>query len=184
LPFKGAMSRYSKNNKNYLATDNQETIVKCIQSINRDAKHIKTIILDDFQYTMSNEFMRRAKDRGYDKFVDIGTNAFSIINELKNCREDLLFFLLTHSDIDEHGREKCKTIGKLLDDKVTIEGVFSMVFHTVIINNEYKFLVQYEGNKIAKSPMGMFEEKYIPNDIEPIRKIIYDYFSDNNEPHL
>lgn len=176
LPFRGGGARYSVEKKNYMHSDNSDKIIAMMRAINQRALHIKTIVIDDFQYIMSNEFMKRAKDKGFDKFTEIAQNAFNIVNEIRSCREDLQVFVLTHSDIDDHGRVKCKTIGKLLDDKINVEGLFSMVFHTQVMNGEYKFLVQNDGTRMAKSPMGMFEERYVDNDLESIRNTIHAYF--------
>lgn len=176
LPFKGASGKYSADKKNYYHSDNSEKIVKCIEAINVRLPHIKTVIIDDFQYIMSNAFMAKAKEKGFDKFTEIAQNAFNVINALRACRSDLQAFVLTHSDIDDHGRVKCKTIGKLLDDKVNVEGLFSMVFHTDVSNGEYQFLVQHDGVRAAKSPMGMFDDKFVPNDLSEIRECIHDYF--------
>lgn len=176
LPFKGGANKFNKEKKNYFHSDNSEKIISYIRAINEKASHIKNLIIDDFQYIMSNDFMARAKERGFDKFTEIAQNAFNVINTLRSCRNDLQVFVLSHSDIDDFGRVKCKTIGKLLDEKVNVEGLFSMVFHTDVQNGEYRFLVQNDGNRLAKSPMGMFEDKYIPNDLNEVRNVIHEYF--------
>jgi hypothetical protein len=179
FPFRGASKIYSRERKNYLHCDNAQKIVSCIKAINERAPNIKTIIIDDFQYIISNSYMEKSDIKGYDKFTTMAKEAFSVIDCLRTNREDLHTFVLCHSDIDDHGRVKCKTIGKLLDEKIGIEGRFPIIFISEIVNDSYKFLVQRDGDKPARTPMGMFEEKYVDNDLEAIRKVINAYYADD-----
>lgn len=183
LPFKGFKKKYTSNNTdkkkaNYIATDNAHKIKECISRINQN-KDVKNIIIDDFQYVMANQFMEKAKERGYDKFTEIGQNAWHIIKTLTECREDMNCYVISHSDVDQNGKVKCKTIGKMLDDKICLEGMFTIVFHALTGENKYKFLTQNDGIHIAKSPMGMFEEIFIDNDLLEINKKINDYFNED-----
>ena len=125
LPFRGGSKRFTPEKKNYHATHSPATIVALMKQISKDVPHIKTIIIDDFQYTMSYEFMT-TKTTGFDKFNEIAEHAFEIINTAKNLRDDLTVVFLAHTDeiVDSLGQKsyKIKTIGKLLDDKITLEG--------------------------------------------------------------
>lgn len=178
LPFKGSSKKYSVELKNYFQSDNADKIVSWIQAVSDRLPHIKNLIIDDFQYLMANECMERAFEKGYDKFIQIAVNAFKVLNILHyGIRSDLLPFILSHSDVDKNGLIKCKTIGKMLDSTISVDGKFSMVFHSEIVNGEYKFLTQREGNKMARSPMGMFENMRVDNDLNEIRKIIHNYYS-------
>lgn len=179
LPFKGFKSKYNKDKLNYLATDDCDSIRKSIRKINSDRTEIKTLIIDDFQYVMANQFMRKALERGYDKFTEIGQNAWQIIKDLTQCREDLKCYVLSHSDVDSNGKVKTKTIGKMLDDKICLEGMFTIVFHALTSDNKYQFLTQNDGIHVAKSPMGMFENRYIDNDLNEINKKIDSYFNED-----
>lgn len=179
LPFKGFKNKYNKEKGNYLSTDDHEKIRKSIQKINLERKEIKTVIIDDFQYVMANQFMKKSLEKGYDKFTEIGKNAWQIINEISYCREDLTFFVLTHSDTDQNGKVKTKTIGKMLDDKICLEGMFTIVFHALVFDRKYKFLTQNDGIHLAKSPMGMFEERFIDNDLSYINEKILEYFNED-----
>jgi hypothetical protein len=84
--------------------------------------------------------------------------------------------VLSHSDTDANGKYKCKSIGKMLDEKITIEGMFTIVLHTQIMDGNYRFLTQNDGSHIAKSPMGMFEDKYIANDLSFVREKMHSYY--------
>lgn len=179
LPFKGWKSLYkpySKENPegNYYSTYNPSTILKLYDKIS-EMKHIKNIIIDDFQYIMSYEFMERAKERGYDKFTEIGQNAFNIIKNASNLRDDQIVVFLTHSEEiigDSVRKLKIKTIGRMLDEKITIEGLFTVVLVSVAESSadglNYYFYTKSDGTTPAKSPIGMFPEIKMPNDLNLI----------------
>lgn len=184
LPFKGFKKNYtclSADGKtgNYYATDDYNSIIRVINGINKNRLDIKNLIIDDWQYTMCNEFMRRATERGYDKFTEIGQHAWNIIRNLTLCREDLECYVLSHTDVDSNGKIKCKTIGKMLDDKITVEGMFTIVLHALIMDGNYKFLTQNDGTHIAKSPMSMFQDKYIDNDLSFVKLKMKNYFEED-----
>lgn len=182
LPFKGSNKAYTKLSAdgltgNYYSSDDSNSILRAIKLINEKRLDIKNLIIDDFQYSMCAEFMKRSSERSYDKFTDIGKNAWNIIRSVISCREDLFCAVLSHSEIDNHGNTKFKTIGKMLDDKVVIEGLFTICFTSVIVDGQYKFLTQWDNGLMAKSPEGMFS-KYIDNDLNFIKKKIIGYFQD------
>ena len=180
LPFKGYKKKYRKQKDgellaNYYYTDRADYIERSIERIAKERLDIKNIVIDDFQYLMSGEFMRRAKERGFDKFTDIGLQAWNIFKGLLTYRDDLTIFVLSHTETNNDGVSKIKTIGKMLDEKITIEGLFTIVLHTVVNDGQYKFLTNFDGARIAKSPIGMFEDRYIENDLEYVRKKIEEY---------
>ena len=177
LPFRGYKKIY-KSKVNYLASDEHYQILRTIKYINEKMPHIKNVIIDDFQYLMANEFMRRAKERGFDKFTEIAQNAWSVIADAQLCRDDLYFFFLSHNELDATGKMKCKTIGKMLDDKITIEGMFTVVLHALINDGQYKFLTQNNGTYIAKSPMGMFEDVVVDNDLQLVKNSMVTYYDE------
>jgi hypothetical protein len=136
----------------------------------------KVIVLDDFQYVMANEFMRRSQEVGFQKFSDIGRNAWDILNAATNLPDDVRVYILGHSVSDDYGHTKCKTIGKLLDDKITVEGMFSLVLKTVVQGGEYSFATHNSGTDTIKTPMGMFEDDNIPNDLAAVDAAITAYY--------
>lgn len=177
LPFKGGKKNYVAK-VNYSATDNYEKILACIRYINTKMPEIKNIIIDDFQYILANEFMRRARENGYGKFTEIAQHAWSVISESASCRDDLYFFFLSHSDTDQFGKSRCKTIGKMLDDKVCVEGMFTVVLHSMVEDGQYMFLTQNNGQYLAKSPMGLFPTLLIDNNLEEIKEAMLAYYND------
>jgi len=192
MPFRGWRSNYSKMTKdnpkgNYIESDISSIIVKTLIHINENMPHVKTIIIDDFQYVMSNEYMRRANEKGFDKFTEIGLHAWEIANTGKNLREDITFIMIGHAEtsVDLQGNRKLKfkTVGKLIDNVINMEGMFTIVLFTdVSVNSDgervHNFITQSDGTNTAKSPKEMFDFK-IPNDITAVIKGINEYY---NEP--
>jgi hypothetical protein len=134
---------------------------------------------------MSFEFMDRAQESGWDKFTEIGLHAFDVIQKATSLRGDQKVFILAHEETEKSGiktRRKIKTIGKMLDDKINLEGLFTIVVFTEIrpqeedIQERYKFSTQTDSESTAKAPMGMFDEKYIPNDLQFMAEKINDFY--------
>jgi len=183
LPFKGYKASY-KPKVNYSTTDKASQILLQIKYINEKMPHIKNVIIDDSQYIMANEFMRRARERGFEKFTEIAQNFWNIVIEAQACRDDLYFFFLSHNELDNSGKYKCKTIGKMLDDKITIEGMFTVVLHAFMEDGSYKFLTQNNGSYIAKSPMGMFKDNVIDNDLLQVKKQMVEYYGEESSNEI
>lgn len=184
LPFRGFKKSYkpvTKENKNgnYFSTNDWGHVVRCIEMVNKDRPDIKTLVIDDWQYILSYEFMRRSSEKGFDKFSDLAKHGWETMNACTTGqRPSLTTFILAHSDVDQNGRSKLKTIGKMLDDKITLEGLFTTVLHSRVIDGEYKFQTQDDGSYLAKSPIGMFDENLIPNDLVSVKDAVENYFND------
>ena len=173
LPFKGwrrSYKPYSVKDKtgNLLITDQSSVIIGTLDAISKERPEIKVIIVDDFQYIMSNEFMRRVKEKGFDKFNDIGNSAWGIVNKLNSMRSDIVPIVLSHSEQSEAGKTKLKTLGKMLDDKVVLEGMFTIVLQSIVYDGKYLFMTQNNGSNTCKSPKGLFETDTIPNEMTEI----------------
>lgn len=162
------------HNGNIIVSDDHNKIIDAMYKTRR-----KIILVDDFQYVMANEFMRRNDERGYDKFNDIGRHAWDILNAASQLPDDVRVYLLGHSSTDENGNVKAKTIGKMLDDKITVEGMFTIVLRTVVQGGEYTFATQNSGSDTCKTPMGMFEDMNIPNDLAAVDAAICNYYGIN-----
>lgn len=178
LPFKGWKEKYAPLTKidgNFLVTDKSQAIINTLKHISAERPDIKTVIIDDFQYIMVNEFMRRAKEVGYQKFTDIGENAWRLISDAQNLRSDLLIFFLSHSEEMENGNTKCKTIGKMLDSMITLEGLFTLVLQTIVTDGHYGFMTKNNGRNTVKTPMDMFSTDVIENDLNLIINAIKEY---------
>ena len=167
LPFKGSGSL------DIINTDTSDEIVKNIKAM---AKKYKIIVVDDFQYVMANEFMRRATEKGYDKFTEIAKHAWDIADCVRELPADVIVYVLCHTDTDQDGFEKLKTIGKLLDEKIVLEGMSTIVLKTAVSDGQYMFLTQNNGKDTVKSPAGMFPAYAIDNDLKYVDEKIRNYY--------
>lgn len=168
LPFRGK--------KKPLNTDNYGRI---IQFMHRTPADI--IVIDDSQYLMANEYMRSAtmsfsKSEVFDFYKTIGYNFWNLINEVGKLPPNKIVYFMHHSDVDEMGMIKEKTIGKMLDDKICISGMFSIVLFADKTDKDYFFMTQNDGRNPAKTPIGMFEQKAIDNDLQVVDSTIREYY--------
>ena len=178
LPFKGYKKRFNEEKKNYFITDDYRKVLGLINAVNTRRPEVTTLIIDDFQYLMANEFMNRCLEKGYDKYSELANHTWSVIKALTDTRDDLHCFVLTHSEIDQQGNTKVKTIGKMLDNKITLEGMFTCVLHSLVMDGEFKFLTQHTGVNLAKSPLGLFDSQFIDNDLQFVKEKMHAYFNE------
>lgn len=163
LPFKNKHKTF--NTDDYVAI---ETAIKKAPA--------KSIVIDDATYLMTGEYMRTAKVTGYQKYTDLALNYYTLVRIAAALPDDKIVYFLGHSDIDNNGNEKFKTIGKLLDEKITLEGMFTIVLKTVVTDGKYQFSTRNSGQDTVKTPMGMFNEPLIDNDLAAVDKAIRDYY--------
>jgi len=187
LPFRGWKAHYipykketNENNEvvrsgNLFVHDKVEYVEAMLDVISNNMPHIKTIVIDDFQYFMANKMMEQATVKGYEKFTMIASEAYRVLNKSKNLRDDLDVFFLAHSDTVD-GKVKMKTAGKMLDEKYTPEGIFTIVLMSCVVDGQYKFLVHNTaGNTTVKTPMGMFDGDYIDNDLALVKRTMKEF---------
>ena len=144
------------------------------------SKVFKSIVIDDFQYLMSNEFMRRATERSYDKFTDIAAHAWGVADKVKTLPNDTIVYIMCHTDTDAEGIERLKTIGKLLDEKIYLEGMSTIVLKTAVSDGKYSFVTQNNGKDTVKSPADMFPSYAIDNDLWYVDQKIREYYGLGN----
>ena len=186
LPFKGSNALYNvpvSKGGNYAAVSDGITILKVLASINARPE-IKNVVIDDFQYIMSEEFMAKALKAGFEKFNKLAKNAYDVLNMGINMKEDTNFIIMTHSESKETSFDttyKMKTIGNMLDNKVTLEGLFTILLYAKQTwdDKEKKvskfFVTNYDGQYPAKTPVGMFKETYILNDLGLVLDTVQKY---------
>lgn len=136
----------------------------------------KVIVIDDAQYTMAVQYMHRLKENGWDKYNDIQSDFFRLIDLADQLPEDTTMYFLSHIETKEDGRQKIKTIGKMLDEKITIEGLFTTVLKTYVSDGKYYFLTQNSGLDTVKSPIGLFPTFAIDNDLKYVDEKIRNYY--------
>lgn len=181
LPFRSSGWAYfdkDKNpNGNVFVTDQAAQIVKLMHRTQRDV-----IVIDDFQYILANEFMRRVLDKesgnaAFAKYNEIARNAWDILMASSQLDDNKRVYILGHTQEDDSGRIKAKTIGKLLDEKITIEGLLTIVLRTAVVNGQYLFTTQNSGSDTVKSPIGLFDSDQIDNDLAEVDAAIFNYYS-------
>lgn len=160
-----------KNKIESIPTDDYRKVIAALKTNKR-----KMVVVDDAQYLMANEFMRRATERGFDKFTEIAQNFWQLVNVVKDLPSDVIVYFLAHIERDANGNEKIKTIGKLLDEKITVEGMFTIVLKTNVTDGQYSFLTQNSGHDTVKSPIGMFGSFAIDNDLKYVDDKIRNYY--------
>lgn len=186
LPFKSKLkvARIPKSLKNPDGTEvssysalNRARYAWLTQVI-RGSKGLKSIVIDDSQYLLVNEMFDRSSEKGYDKFTDIAKNFRDLVHFVNEAApDDMIVYFLHHSETGADGREKCKTIGKMLEEKLVIEGMFDVVIYCA----DHKFYTQANEISSAKTPEGMFDDLEIPNDLAAVDSAIRDYWNLNEE---
>ena len=169
---------------NYFESSDSAQIAGAITYINTSRTEVKNIIIDDGQYTMAFEFMRRAKESGYGKFADIGVNMGKIVEVARNTRKDLKVYFLWHPEQDKDTGYKMKSVGKMVDDYLTMEGLFTVVLYAKVSRGAdnkiaYQFVTNNDGEFPAKSPIGLFTDLYIQNDLGLVSETIDKYNEGN-----
>lgn len=174
LPFKaiGWKTRSTiKTEGNVIQTSAPALIEKCMRS----SPH-EIVVIDDYQAVMVNELLSRSSEKSYDKFTDIAKSAWNIFTAAGDLADHRRVYILAHTQTDDFGQTRMKTVGKMVDQTLVPEGYFTIVLRTEVINNNYKFSTQTNGSDCAKSPVGMFADTHIDNDLAAIDEQIKDFY--------
>ena len=168
---------------NFYTSSNIDSIKQMMKLVNLKMPKVKVLIIDDFQYLQAFEAMARVDEKGYGKFTDMAKHAYEALKTGMDMRDDLFIVVSTHSENTGDNLNpyyKIKTQGKMLDSVITLEGLFTYVFFTRVVNDDangiqYKFLTNSDGTCTAKTPMGLFEDLLIDNDLDYVVKKIIEY---------
>lgn len=173
LPFKSDIKTFNVSQKAKQSGKSRYDLVKAALK-KADAK---ALVIDDSQYLMAFDSFDRAKEVGYGKFTAMAVNFEQLIDFVINdLPEDKIVYFLHHTETTDDGRTKAKTIGKMLDNQLTIEGLFAIVLYCVTDGKTHHFITQSDGFTTAKSPMDMFELS-IDNDLKMVDKTIREYYN-------
>ena len=172
LPFK-------KTFKYTLYSDDYTTIrAKMLGASNNG---IKTVVIDDSGYLITNKFMRNQGNKKggavFEFYSQLAYDFWDLINFVKSqLKDDVIVYMIMHEETNDLGEVKPKTIGKLLNEKVCVEGLFTIVLRAIKMDNHYLFRTQSNGLDIAKTPIGMFENEEIENDLLIVNQTIKEYY--------
>lgn len=174
LPFKAAGWKHRlslKSEGSVIQTSDPTVIERVLRGSTEEI-----VVIDDYQAVMVNELMSRSSEKGYDKFTDIGKNAWNIFTAAGALAAHRRVYILAHTNTDEFGNVRMKTVGKLVDQHIVPEGFFTIVLRTEVINGNYTFRTQTNGQDCCKSPIGMFDELAIPNDLAAVDQAISEFY--------
>lgn len=167
LPFRKALKKVDK------AT--YATIMKALSN-----PTMKTYVIDDSSLLLTFEMFNRAKENGYGKFTDMAVNFYNLIQfVIQNTPDDVIVYFLHHTQEDANGKIKAKTVGKMLDDQLTVESLFSIVLMAEVESGEHYFRTRNSGYDTVKTPVGLFEAERIPNDLKLVDTAIRSYWGLN-----
>lgn len=160
-----------KNHFDITRTNDVDKIVKELKGTKK-----KIAVIDDFQYILGLAVMRRSLEKGWDKFSEMQYDYFKILDALKDLPDDMIVYFMSHTETDENGVTKIKTIGKALDKYITIEGLFMIVLGTRVSDGNYYFITQTNGKDTLKTPASMFPSYAIDNDLKYVDEKIRNYY--------
>ena len=186
LPFKGSEKMYNSEAKNYKEVDDANEITRLLKTISEKAPHIKNIIIEDSNYIMGFAIVSKATEVGYTKFSIMARDMVELFRESRKLRDDLKVFYFSHPETIEDGGEiigyKIKTAGKLIDNQIVLEGLFTVCLYTNVEDNKdgsvtYSLLTNRYRKYPAKSPDGMFADTKIPNNLQTVVDTIDEYYN-------
>jgi len=186
LPFKGADKLYNAEKRNYKEVDEIVEITRLLKTISEKATHIKNVIIEDSNYMMAFRMADKATEVGYAKFTILAKDMVELFREARKLRDDMKIFYFTHPETIEDSGEiigyKMKTSGKMLDNQITLEGLFTICLYTHVEENKdgtvsYNFITNRFKKYPAKSPDGMFNEIKIDNNLQKVVDTINEYYN-------
>lgn len=164
MPFRSELKTLSSNNYRIIA----DWLPKIKQP---------SIVIDDATYLMVDQFMANVQLKGYEKYNIMAQNFTNLIEQARQLPEDKIVYFMGHSDQTDNGREHFKTIGRMIDNYVTLEGKFTTVLKSVVKDGKYYFQTHNSGSDTVKSPLGMFDADLIDNDLKMVDDIMREYWS-------
>ena len=177
LSWRGWRDNYSVENRNYVCTDRPEAVQRLVANVAEKAPHVKNVVIDTINGIMVADEMRRIREKGYDKWVDLASCVWALIDTAYSYRDDLTIIFLAHSQTerDDNGYTftRVKTNGRKLD-KIVLESKFTVVLLSKCVDGKYLFEV-HANNSTVKSPLGMFDSNEIPNDITKVLGAMEEY---------
>ena len=174
LPFKGKFDQ--------VVTDDSAKIIGIVKAAKRNI-----IVIDDVGYTMTNMFMRDHAAGGggnavFSLYNNIGDKFWNMIEAVRKIPEDKRVYFIMHEEQNDFGNVRPKTIGKMIDEKVCLEGMFTICLRCIVSNGKHVFRTQSDGLDVAKTPIGMFDDLEIPNDLAMVDKAICEYYEIGGKP--
>lgn len=162
---------YKDKGQKVVSTKDYTQIISAIKGTKKRA-----LIIDDSGYLMSFENFDKANIKSYDKFTTMAQNYYKLIEAARDLDNEKICYIVMHEEVDEDGKLKPKAIGKMLNQQLCIEGLFTIVLRYKYENGQYLIQTKTDGSSVVKSPIDLFEENEVPNDLYEIDKKIRDYY--------
>jgi hypothetical protein len=156
---------------NVIQTDDPVLIEKIMRK-----SHHEVVVIDDYQATMVNALMSRSSEKGYEKFTDIAKSAWNIFNAAGDLAAHRRVYIMAHTQTDDIGNISLKTVGRMVDQTLVPEGYFTIVLRTELVNGNYLFSTQTNGSDCCKSPLDLFADAHISNDLAEVDSAIYQFY--------
>lgn len=189
LPFKGSQGLYNTQSNNLFHRDDYQSIITLLGQIDKSAPHVKNVIIDDMIYVMRKEYFKRAKETGYGKYTELAQHFQQMVSTCEGLRGDLNVFFILHSEDIQSDKTttgyKVSTVGNLVDNQYNPLEVVPMVLYSSVIYDDkgqakYGFYThRFKEGTVeipAKTPDGMFEEDFVPNDLGLVVKAMNEYY--------
>ncbi len=174
LPFKQGEEKLNTVNLRFMnGSERYEVITSYLLKYQEQCK---IFVIDDSQYLMAFEEINRWAEKGYEKFSQMALHFTELMDTIASLNDDVIVYLLHHTELDDYGRLKAKTVGKMIDSKLTLEGLFEVVLMAFNDKGHYCFVTHNDGRATTKSPMGMFDQDEVDNDLKIVDKTIREYF--------
>lgn len=173
LSWKGWRQQYNAKAHNYYRTDDQAIVQALMDKIDKEQKQYKYLVIDTLNGIMVADEMRRAKEKGYDKWMDLAQSIYDIVDTANKLRDDLTVIMLAHSQTADDGFTSMLTNGRKLN-KICLESKLTTVLLAKAVDGKYMFET-HAHNSTAKTPMGAFDEDEIPNDIVEVIKALDEF---------
>lgn len=187
LPFKGWKNMYKPVTKgdsggNSVNTDTVDGVVRSLSYA--ESSGFETVVVDDYQFVACMKTIRDANIKGFDKFTEIAQGFIQISDKVKSMSPSMTVVFLSHTETDNHGKTKAKTAGKMVDNVIGFESLFTVVLQTFVEDGSFGFLTQNNGSNTVKSPEDMFSSGKIPNDLRYVLKCIECYNNGEDIPQI
>lgn len=189
LPFKGSQGLYNAQSNNLFHRDDYQSIITLLGQIDKSAPHVKNVIIDDMIYVMRKEYFKRAKETGYGKYTELAQHFQQMVSTCEGLRGDLNVFFILHSEDIQSDKTttgyKVSTVGNLVDNQYNPLEVVPMVLYSSVVYDDkgqakYGFYThRFKEGTVeipAKTPDGMFEEDFVPNDLGLVVKAMNEYY--------
>lgn len=187
LPFKAKalgwkpVNRENPNGSVYI-TDDYEVIKKALMAANSRGKDI--VIIDDANYLMTHENLRRVEEKGYGKFTHMALHFWDLVKAAQEVPGDMRVYFMAHTQTDSEGKVSIKTIGKMLDDQIVVEGLFTIVLGAHVRDGKHFFTTKNSGSDTVKTPIDMFDDEEIDNDLERVDNAICEFYGLNENENV